>query len=312
MTDERSSSSILKKRFPSPRRGSNPQSILSNKCMEGGFVPAYFSDYHELLVHFMRNWSLEGCRFDPCLGLRNCFLRKELDERSSIIVKTSMFKSWQLWMSGRTFCRRKLCQKTFCRTDLFSTEVFPKGQFKERNILRYDILPNSYFAKINPKCLRWIVGISKDFLSYYESTLSSVCHLSVDGAGRCLVRSSRTNSSVEGWHHSFDPRVAIAHPTICWLAAKLLKEKAIREFFLEQVFVRISLPPSKRTSQWTKDHVKFWATLTLGCYTYVLMLTACETLMLIFQLFLKCVFNMYFPTAVFLNYIINELVISSS
>ena len=59
MIDERSSSSILGKQFLILRRGSNPQ----------------FSD----------DRSSEGCRLDHPLGIRNRFLRIELDERLSII-----------------------------------------------------------------------------------------------------------------------------------------------------------------------------------------------------------------------------------
>ena len=32
------------------------------------------------------NWSSEGCGFDPCLGLRNHFLKIELEDRLSTLL----------------------------------------------------------------------------------------------------------------------------------------------------------------------------------------------------------------------------------
>ena len=66
----------------------------------------------------------------------------------------------------------------------------------------------------------------------------------------------RTNNSIEGWHHSFDLRVAITHPLVRRLVAKLLKEQAHNELLLEQVSARIPLPPPKKKYQVVNQRLK--------------------------------------------------------
>ena len=56
----------------------------------------------------------------------------------------------------------------------------------------------------------------------------------------------RINNSIGGWHHSFNLRVAITHPMIRRLVAKLLEEQVHNELLLEQVPARIPLPPAKK------------------------------------------------------------------
>ena len=58
------------------------------------------------------------------------------------------------------------------------------------------------------------------------------------------------------WHHSFDLRVAITHPTIRRLVAKFLKEQAHNELLLKQVSARIPLPPPKKKYQVVKQRLK--------------------------------------------------------
>ena len=93
-----------------------------------------------------------------------------------------------------------------------------------------------------------------DFLSYFEAT--GICVVQRGRRHRPLFAISlwnvnsrveqdlpRTNNSIEGWHHSFDLRVAITHPTIRRLSAKLVKEQASNELLLEQVLARIPKNP---------------------------------------------------------------------
>lgn len=46
---------------------------------------------------------------------------------------------------------------------------------------------------------------------------------------------SRTNKSIEGWHHGLQLRVAVSHPNLCRLVRKLKKEQSEWELTIEQV-----------------------------------------------------------------------------
>ena len=102
----------------------------------------------------------------------------------------------------------------------------------------FDYFPSTYCCTSNflvPKSLPQNVRylnlddetdeLLPDFLSYFEATwigvvqrgrrrrpLFSVSLWNVHG--RVEQDLPRTNNSIEGWHHSFDLRVAITHPTI--------------------------------------------------------------------------------------------------
>ena len=102
--------------------------------------------------------------------------------------------------------------------------------------------------------------ILSDFLSYFEATWIGVVQrgrrrrplfaISLRNVnGRVEQDLSRTNNSIEGWHHSFDLRVAITHPTIHRLSAKLVKEQ-------EQVLARIPQPPPKKKYQGINERLK--------------------------------------------------------
>jgi hypothetical protein len=106
-----------------------------------------------------------------------------------------------------------------------------------------------------------------DFLSYFEATwigvvqrgrrrrpLFAVSLWNVNA--RVEQDLPRTNNSIEGWHHSFDLRVAITHPTIRRLSAKLVKEQASNELLLEQVLARIPQPPPKKKYQVINERLK--------------------------------------------------------
>ena len=99
--------------------------------------------------------------------------------------------------------------------------------------------------------------VLSDFLTYFEATWIGVVQrgrrhrplfaISLWNVhGRVEQDLPRTNNSIEGWHHSFDLRVSITHPTIRRLSAKLVKEQASNELLLEQVLARIPQPPPKK------------------------------------------------------------------
>ena len=118
------------------------------------------------------------------------------------------------------------------------------------------------FAFVPPNCvteaLQELMGslddetdeLLSDFLSYFEATWIGVVQR---GRRRCPLFAislwnvnshveqdlPQTNNSIEGWHHSFDLRVAITHPTIRPLSVKLVKEQASNELLLEQVLAQI-------------------------------------------------------------------------
>ena len=79
-----------------------------------------------------------------------------------------------------------------------------------------------------------------DFLSYFEATwigvvqrgrrrrpLFAISLWNVNG--RVEQDLPRRNNSIEGWHHFFDLRVAITHPTIRRLFAKLVHERTSQQ-----------------------------------------------------------------------------------
>ena len=68
---ERSSSSILWKRFLSPRRGSNPQP--SDDRWDSLIIELPRVRWWILMMVRASHWSSEGCGFDPHLGFRNRF-----------------------------------------------------------------------------------------------------------------------------------------------------------------------------------------------------------------------------------------------
>ena len=100
--------------------------------------------------------------------------------------------------------------------------------------------------------------MTKLFLSYFEATWIGVVQrgrrrrplfaISLwNDNSRIEQDLPRTNNSIEGWHHSFDLRVAITHPTVRRLFMKLVKEQASNELLLEQVLARIpQVPPKKK------------------------------------------------------------------
>ena len=85
----------------------------------------------------------------------------------------------------------------------------------------------------------------------------------------------RTNNSIEGWHHSFDLRVAITHPTIRRLSAKLVKEQASNELLLEQVLARIPQVPPKKKYQVINERLK---NIVSEFDTYENMITYCRAI----------------------------------
>ena len=66
----------------------------------------------------------------------------------------------------------------------------------------------------------------------------------------------RTNNSLEGWHRSFDRRVAITHPTLCRLADRLRKEQADNELLIDQVAAGVDLPPTKKKDDYVNQRLK--------------------------------------------------------
>jgi hypothetical protein len=45
----------------------------------------------------------------------------------------------------------------------------------------------------------------------------------------------RSNNSVEGWHHTFNNRVSIKHPSITKLAKCILREQSKFEIYIERL-----------------------------------------------------------------------------
>ena len=99
--------------------------------------------------------------------------------------------------------------------------------------------------------------VLSDFLTYFEATWIGVVQrgrrrrplfaISLWNVHSRVVQDlPRTNNSIEGWHHSFDLRVSITHPTIRRLSSKLVKEQASNELLLEQVLACIPQPPAKK------------------------------------------------------------------
>ena len=75
------------------------------------------------------------------------------------------------------------------------------------------------------------------------------------------------NNPLEGWHRSFDRKVAITHSTLCRLVDRLRKEHADNQLLIEQVDAGVVLPPTKKyeyANQRVKNVVEnYHNTLTL-------------------------------------------------
>ena len=59
----------------------------------------------------------------------------------------------------------------------------------------------------------------------------------------------RTTNSLEGWHRGFEQRLAIKHPSVCKLVAKLRKEQSDWELTIEMVMSGVELRKQKKKYQ---------------------------------------------------------------
>ena len=125
-----------------------------------------------------------------------------------------------------------------------------------------------------------------DFLSYFEATWIGMvqcgrrCHplfaISLWNVNSGVEQDlPQTNNPVEGWHHSFDLCIAITHPTIRRLSAKLVKEQASSELLLEQVLARIPQVPPKKKYQVINERLK---NIVSEFDTYENMITYCRAI----------------------------------
>ena len=125
-----------------------------------------------------------------------------------------------------------------------------------------------------------------DFLSYFEATWIGVVQrgrrrrplfaISLWNVNSRVEQDlPRTNNSIEGWHHSFDLRVAITHPTLRRFSAKLVKEQASNELLLEQVLARIPPVPPKKKYQVINERLK---NIVSEFDTYENMITYCRAI----------------------------------
>ena len=59
----------------------------------------------------------------------------------------------------------------------------------------------------------------------------------------------RTTNSLEGWHRGFEQRLAIKHPSVCKLVAKLRKDQSDWELTIEMVMSGVELRKQKKKYQ---------------------------------------------------------------
>ncbi len=69
----------------------------------------------------------------------------------------------------------------------------------------------------------------------------------------------RTNNSVEGWHHAFNKRVSVRHPTLSKLIRKLRKEQASNELSIEQVNMGMDI--SRKNKKYDRVNERLKATV---------------------------------------------------
>ena len=172
MIDEHSSSSIFRKRYLSPRRGSNPQPFddrwdavtieLPRLRWWAKVQVRYMIDLsgsHDMLMLWWDNIlslgssmvavslrSSERYGLDPHLGLRNRFLRTELDEHPSIIKDISKLPHFEniylctdnhrceLWKTVGRVWKRELNSLYFPSTKIFTKLVRSSSTSGEQTV----------------------------------------------------------------------------------------------------------------------------------------------------------------------------------